>query len=249
MYWGLENPWVSVDSTASALAAARESTQEVNETLSAAGGQWGRAPRLERMVATMRRHLIAIAICLALSPLIPAGVGPGGVGWGGVGWGGVAWAAAEEPSREYRIKAAFIYNFAKFTRWPAGSFADDEAPLDFCIYGDDPFAGALDAVAGRTIRGRRVVVRRIAAIEASAGCHLLFISDSEAGRLTGILAALGDRPVLTVADMPDFARAGGIINLTTNADDKLRFEINTGTARRAGLKLSSKLLSLAEITK
>ncbi len=244
MYWGLENPWVSADSTASALAAARESTQEVNETLSAAGGQWGRAPRLERMVATMRRHLIAIAICLALSPLIPAGVGPGGVGWGGV-----AWAAAEEPSREYRIKAAFIYNFAKFTRWPAGSFADDEAPLDFCIYGDDPFAGALDAVAGRTIRGRRVAVRRIATIEASAGCHLLFISDSEAERLTGILAALGDRPVLTVADMPDFARAGGIINLTTNADDKLRFEINTGTARRAGLKLSSKLLSLAEITK
>jgi hypothetical protein len=196
------------------------------------------------MVAKMRRHLIAIAICLALPPLIPAGTG-----LGGVGLGGVARAAAEEPAREYRIKAAFIYNFAKFTRWPAGSFADGEAPLDFCIYGEDPFGGALDAVAGKTIRGRKVAVRRIAAIEASAGCHLLFISDSEAERLTGILAAVGDRPVLTVADMPDFARAGGIINLKTNEDDKLRFEINTGTARRVGLKFSSKLLSLAEITK
>ncbi len=195
------------------------------------------------MVAMMRRTLITIAICLALSPLVPAGAGPGGVGWGGV-----ARAAAEGPSREYRIKAAFIYNFAKFTRWPAGSFSDAEAPLDFCIYGEDPFGGAFDAVAGNTIRGRRVAVRRIAAIEASAGCHLLFISDSEAGRLTGILAALNDRPVLTVADMPDFARAGGIINLKTTADDQLRFEINTSTARRAGLRFSSKLLSLAEIT-
>ncbi len=186
----------------------------------------------------MRRYLIAIAICLALSPLVPAGAG----------LGGVARAAAEEPSREYRIKAAFIYNFAKFSRWPASSFSDGEAPLDFCIYGEDPFGGAFDAVAGKTIRGRRVAVRRIATIEASTGCHLLFISDSEAKRLTGILAALNDRPVLTVADMPDFARAGGIINLKTNEDDKLRFEINTGTARRAGLRFSSKLLSLAEIT-
>jgi hypothetical protein len=200
------------------------------------------------MVAKMRRYLIAIAICLALSPLVPAGAGLGGVGLGGVGLGGVAWAAEAEPSREYRIKAAFIYNFAKFTHWPVGSFSDDAAPLDFCIYGEDPFGGALDAVAGTTIRGRRVAVRRVAAIEASAGCHLLFISDSEAGRVTGILAAVGDRPVLTVADMPDFARAGGIINLKTTADDKLRFEINTGTARRAGLRFSSKLLSLAEIT-
>ncbi len=186
----------------------------------------------------MRRYLIAIAICLALTPLVPAGAG----------LGGAARAAAEEPTREYRIKAAFIYNFAKFTRWPAGSFADDEAPLDFCIFGEDPFGGALDAIAGNSIRGRRVNVRRIATIEASAGCHLLFISDSEAEHLTGILAAVGDRPVLTVAEMPDFARAGGIINLKTTAEDRLRFEINTGTARRAGLRFSSKLLSLAEIT-
>ena len=187
----------------------------------------------------MRRYPIAIAICLALSPLVPVGAG----------LAGLTRAAAAEPAREYRIKAAFIYNFAKFTRWPAGSFADSEASLDFCIYGEDPFGGAFDSIAGKTIRGRKVAVRRITAIEASAGCHLLFISDSEAGRLTGILAAVGDRPVLTVADMPDFARAGGIINLKTNEEDRLRFEINTGTAQRVGLKLSSKLLNLAEITK
>lgn len=187
----------------------------------------------------MRRVLIAIVMCLALTPLVPAGVL----------WGGVARAAAEEPAREHRVKVAFIYNFAKFTRWPAGSFADGEAPLEFCIYGEDPFGGALDAVAGKTIRGRQVAVRRIAAVEAGAGCHLLFIGASEAGRLTGILAVLKDWPVLTVADMPGFSRAGGIINLKTVEEDRLRFEINTGTARRAGLKISSKLLSLAEIIK
>ncbi len=190
------------------------------------------------MIAKMRGYLIAISICLALSPLLAAGAG----------LGGVARAGSREPSREYRIKAAFIYNFAKFTRWPAGSFSDSEAPLDICIYGEDPFGGALDTVAGNIIRGRKVAVRRIAAIEASDGCHLLFISDSEAERLTGILAALNDRPVLTVADMPDFARAGGIINLQTSEEDKVRFEINTGIAKRAGLKFSSKLLNLAKIT-
>ena len=92
------------------------------------------------MVAKMRRYLIAIAICLALSPLVPAGAG-----LGGVGLGGVAWAAAAEPAREFRIKAAFIYNFAKFTRWPAGSFADGEAPFHFCIYGEDPFDATVGA--------------------------------------------------------------------------------------------------------
>jgi hypothetical protein len=197
---------------------------------------------LERMIAKMGRY--PIAICLTLSLWIAVGVGLGGVN----PVGGAALAAAEEPAREYRIKAAFIYNFAKFTRWPASSFADGEAPLAFCIYGDDPFGGALDMVAGKTIRGRKVAVRRIAEIAAGDGCHLLFISDSEAERLTAILAALDDRPVLTVADMPNFARAGGIINLKTTRENKLRFEINTGTARRAGLKISSKLLNLAEIT-
>jgi hypothetical protein len=190
------------------------------------------------MIAKMRGYLIAISIGLAVSPFFAASAG----------LGGVARAGAQEPTHEYRIKAAFIYNFARFTRWPAGSFSDGEAPLDFCVYGEDPFGGALDSVAGDTIRGRKVAVRRIATIESSNGCHLLFVSGSESDRLTGILAALSDRPVLTIGDVPDFTRAGGIINLKTGEDDRLRFEINTGIAEQSGLKFSSKLLSLAEIT-
>lgn len=183
--------------------------------------------------------VFAATIILVLSAIGPPGVWPGAL----------PPAAAAEMSREYRIKAAFLYNFAKFTRWPAESFRDSDAPLDICVFGQDPFGAALQSIAGKTIRGRKVAVHRVDSVEAGAGCHLLFISDSEARRLTGILKSLRGRPVLTIADMPDFARAGGIINLKTNQDDKVRFEINVGTAKRAGLKISSKLLNLAEITR
>ncbi len=190
------------------------------------------------MTARAQRLLFAIAICLALLAL----------GGPGARLGAVAPAAAAETSREYLIKAAFLYNFAKFTEWPAGSFPDSAAPLDVCVFGEDPFGGALESIAGKTIRGRRVAVHRVASIEAGAACHLLFISTSEATRLAGILESLRDRPVLTIAEMPGFARSGGIINLTTNSNDQIRFEINIGIAKRVGLKLSSKLLNLAEIT-
>ncbi len=189
------------------------------------------------MIAKTRGLLAALALCLSFVPLGPPTAG----------LGGVAPAAAEEPSREYRIKAAFIYNFAKFTRWPDSSFPDGTAPLEFCVFGEDPFGGALNSLAGNTIRGREVAVRRVASVEAGAGCHLLFISASELPRLGVILETLTGRPVLTIADMPEFARAGGIISLKTNKQDKLRFEINVGIARRAGLRISSKLLRLAEI--
>ena len=190
------------------------------------------------MTARAQRLLFAIAICLALLAL----------GAPGARFGALAPAAAAETSREYLIKAAFLYNFAKFTEWPAGSFPDSAAPLDVCVFGEDPFGGALESIAGKTIRGRRVAVHRVASIEAGAACHLLFISASEATRLAGILESLRGRPVLTIAEMPGFARSGGIINLKTNPDDRIRFEINIGIARRVGLRLSSKLLKLAEIT-
>ena len=190
------------------------------------------------MTARAQRVLFAIAISLAFLAL----------GAPGVRLGALAPAAAAETSREYLIKAAFLYNFAKFTEWPAGSFPDSAAPLDVCVFGEDPFGGALESIAGKTIRGRRVAVHRVASIEAGAACHLLFISASEATRLAGILDSLRGRPVLTIAEMPGFARSGGIINLKTNADDRIRFEINNGIARRVGLRLSSKLLNLAEIT-
>lgn len=155
-------------------------------------------------------------------------------------------ASSPKAPAEYMVKAAFLYNFAKFTQWPEGTFPEG-APLSVCVFGQDPFGEALQSIVGKSIRGREITVQTVTSVEAGAACHLLFISESEQERLDAILKALVGKPVLTIADFPDFARSGGIIRLKTNKEKKIRFVINIGTAKRAGLQLSSKLLNLAEI--
>lgn len=152
------------------------------------------------------------------------------------------------PSREYLVKAAFLYNFAKFTVWPAKAFADPEAPLRLCLLGKDPFQGALDSLAGKTVRKRKLEIYRLTGTTELGKCHLLFVSSSENKRLATILKILRGMPVLAVGDMPHFAHSGGIINLKT-VRNKVRFEINVAAAKHARLKFSSKLLSLAEIVR
>ncbi len=152
------------------------------------------------------------------------------------------------PSREYVVKAAFLYNFAKFTVWPATAFADPETPLRLCLLGKDPFQGALDSLAGKTVRKRKLEIHRLAKTNELGKCHLLFVSASEKKRLTTILKILRGMPVLAIGDMPNFAHSGGIINLKT-VRNKVRFEINIRAAKRAHLKFSSKLLRLAEIVR
>ncbi len=152
------------------------------------------------------------------------------------------------PSREYLVKAAFLYNFAKFTVWPANTFADPSTPLRLCLLGKDPFQGALDSLAGKTVRKRKLEIHRLAKTGGLGKCHLLFVSASENKRLATILKVLRGMPVLAVGDMPNFAHSGGIINLKT-VRNKVRFEINIRAAKRAHLKFSSKLLRLAEIVR
>ena len=170
------------------------------------------------------------------------------IGAAGVSLGTLPRAAvAAEPAREYLIKAAFVYNFAKFTEWPAAALPDDSA-VRICVLGEDPFGPALQTIDGKSIKGRALVVQRIAAAEDAPGCHVVFVSASEQERLAGILQALGGQPILTIADIPDFTRAGGIITLKTNKQQQVRFEINVAVAKRAGLRLSARLLNLAELT-
>ncbi|MFB3149051.1 MAG: YfiR family protein [Alphaproteobacteria bacterium] len=149
-------------------------------------------------------------------------------------------------SREYRIKAAFLYNFAKFTVWPAETFADAKAPLRLCVLGDDPFHGALAVLEGRTVKNRPIVAGRLSSRDPLGQCHLLFVSASEHGRLGTILKSLRGMPVLVVGDTPGFARSGGIIRLEI-VGNKVRFEINVGAAQHAKLKIDSRLLRLGRI--
>ncbi len=155
-------------------------------------------------------------------------------------------AAKTSASREYRIKAAFLYNFAKFTVWPAAAFADAKAPLRLCVLGKDPFHGALAALEGRTVKNRPIVASRLESTEASETCHLLFVSASEHGRLATILESLRGMPVLAIGDTPGFARSGGTIRLKI-VGNKVRFEINVRAAQHAKLKIDSRLLRLGRI--
>ncbi len=152
-------------------------------------------------------------------------------------------AAPAQTAEEYAVKAAFLYNFAKFVDWPAAAFPDPNN-LKICVLGDDPFGGSLEAVAGEQVAGHKLNVMRTDSTSRLAGCQILFISRSEREHIKEILAAVKGSPVLTVGDTQQFADDGVIINFILEGS-KVRFEINTGSADRAGIRISSKLLQLA----
>jgi hypothetical protein len=157
-------------------------------------------------------------------------------------------AQPESPS-EYQVKAAFLYNFTKFVEWPAEAFKDPNAPIIIGVVGEDPFGSILDQiVSGKTVNGRRLVIKRVSEARGLKTCHVLFISSSERNRLSPIIGSLNGSSVLTIGDMERFAQQGGMINLFID-EGKVRFEINVGVAERARLKISSKLLSLARVVR
>jgi hypothetical protein len=173
------------------------------------------------------------------------------VAWLAAGWfpdGSGALALAEAPPmKEYAVKAAFLYHFIEFVEWPEAVFPESDGTITIGVLGDDPFGAVLDkAVMDETVRGRKVVVRRFRDVGDVASCHVLFISKSETGKLPVILKHLEDTPVLTVSEVDGFTDRGGVMNFYIEKN-KVRFEINQGSASRKGLKISSKLLCLGRI--
>ncbi len=164
--------------------------------------------------------------------------------------GGVSGAAAlGQTVDEYQVKAAFLYNFAKFVEWPPQAFHDSGAPLTICVLGQNPFGRSLDqAVDGKVVDDRRLVVRQFADVRQVSGCHILFVSASERKVLRSILGDLKESGVLTVGETDGFTADGGVISLLLEGD-RVRFEINLDAAGRQKLRISSKLLSLARIVK
>jgi hypothetical protein len=146
---------------------------------------------------------------------------------------------------EYEIKAAFLYNFAKFVEWPPESFPQPSTPMSLCVFGDDPFGGSLDTVVqGETLNGRRLAVRRTRDLPQARECQILFISASEKGRAAEALSEVRGASVLTVGEGKDFLDQGGVIRLFLE-QNRVRFDINLDAAERNRLKISSKLLALA----
>ncbi len=146
---------------------------------------------------------------------------------------------------EYQIKAAFLYNFAKFVEWPA---AAQKGSNDFKIgiLGEDPFDEEIGVIETKLVRGKPLKILRAYSLSELHGCRVIFISASVKSQLADILERLKAQPVLTVGDTSGFARQGVMINLIA-VGNKIRFQINSNAADRAGLKISSHLLRLATI--
>lgn len=153
------------------------------------------------------------------------------------------WEAQAQVSREYDIKAVFLLNFAQFVDWPPQAFAQTNSPFVIGVLGvADPFGRTLDEVVeGETVRGREIRAKRFRRLEEVDVCHILFLSASEERRAGEMLAALKNRPILTVGDMDRFVSRGGMIKLYTESG-RVRLRINNDAARAAGLTLSAKLL-------
>ncbi len=152
-------------------------------------------------------------------------------------------AQTAQPS-EYQVKAALIFNFAKFVEWPTAAFASANSPLTVGVLGENPFGSELERYGDKTINDRPLIIRECKNLEEARQCHILFISVSEKKRLPEILQAIQGANVLTVSETDGFADEGGMVNFVAEGK-KIRFQINDASARSAGLKISSKLLTLA----
>jgi hypothetical protein len=150
-------------------------------------------------------------------------------------------------SSEYLIKAGFIYNFANLVQWPSNAFAQPDSPIVIGILGEDPFGSVLDRVlAGKKVNGRVFLVKRLKSATDLKECQIAFVSSSDMTHLAEAIHLVKGMPILTIGEIPDFAKRGGMINLFLE-DNKVHFEVNVEAAKEADLNISSRLLALARI--
>ena len=155
--------------------------------------------------------------------------------------------ADEHQTTEYKVKAAFLYNFSRFITWP-GHVSRNDGKFNLCVLGGDPFGKLLDALAGKSVRENTLEIRRLDSLDQVQSCQVIFVSQTGASDLEYIMSELKDLPALTVSDIEGFTYHGGIIQFKL-VDKKVRFNINIDAANHAGLTISSKLLSLATVVR
>ena len=157
--------------------------------------------------------------------------------------GGSAPAQSPAAAPEYEIKAAYLLNFTRYVEWPPAALAAQGA-FTICVLGADPFGATLDRlVRDRAVEGRRIGVRRLRPSERATGCHIAYLGGGTAA-LGGARARLGPGPVLLVGDGADFASSGGVIGFVLE-EQTVRFQINAEAARSRGLRISSRVMTLA----
>jgi hypothetical protein len=154
--------------------------------------------------------------------------------------------AQEGQSREYKIKAAYLLNFAKFVEWPTNRFPTATNAIKVGVLGKDPFGSDLErTIGGRVIGGRKCEIVRAEDPDAALSCHIVFISSSERKELPAILEKLHRGNVLTVGEWAQFTQEGGIIGFYLY-ENTVRFDVNPQAAEKAGLRISANLLQIAK---
>ena len=172
-----------------------------------------------------------------------------------IAWPATPQASAQEVDKSIarRVKAAFLYKFAKFVQWPDSAFENEKSPIIIGVLGADPFGRVLDeTVRGKRIGKRLIEIQRFQWNDKDRrrmrGCHILFVSSSERQRHKAICETLANHPMLIVGDVKGFAANGGMIGFVLKKK-KIAFQINQAAANRAQLSVSARLLRLATIVK
>ncbi|MEE8058075.1 MAG: YfiR family protein [Pseudomonadales bacterium] len=162
--------------------------------------------------------------------------------------------ADDVTSREYKIKAAYLYNLIKFIHWPTRtsrqSSSQDDIPqlaTSICVYGKNPFSQHLNKLTTRQAKGRPIEISYIKKEEKLPRCDIVFIAkDSQFP--TEILNELFKQPLLTVGESRSFLNSGGIIGLVVK-NNKVQLQINLTQAKTIGFEISGNLLEIAKYIK
>ena len=182
---------------------------------------------------TTRRRSFALALAVL------------GLAWLG-GWPPDVSAQDNAAARERRVKAAFIFKFAGFVEWPETAFPQPFTAITIAVIGDDELAAELSAItAGRAVEGRPLTILKTRSLEAVADAHMVFVGRAEIARLPQLAKLARARPVLILTDAPNALAQGSMINFML-VERRVKFEIHLEEAERHGLKLSSRLLAVAQ---
>lgn len=152
---------------------------------------------------------------------------------------------AKSSNLEYKLKAAFILNFSKFTHWPVSAFSENSEMFEICIVGEDQFGDTIVGLESKKINGKNVHIKNLNSKEDLTSCHAVFVSKSENENIQQILQNIDGLPILTISDITNFSEQGGMFEFIPS-EKKLSFIINNQQVTSNGLQVSSALLNLAE---
>jgi hypothetical protein len=165
---------------------------------------------------------------------------------------GVSWAPAKAADRirleEQKIQAGLIYNFLKYTTWPASATSPaSKNELSVCLLGGDPFSGNLYPLNGRTAQHYIIKITRPVSVSEAENCDVVFVNSNQEENLLGVLGSLKGKGILTVSNIPSFSKRGGMVEFSKGRDQRIHLYINRAALDAAGLTVNSRLLNLAEL--